>query len=103
MQSSPHSQITHISRSKGTSANSSVTSKTQMLQIDTRHQQQQQQQQSQQSLLEVDHSCINFMEHSQYAGVNLQSVNTDFETPSVPIISTLPTQEVITYFMIFLK
>lgn len=94
MQSSPHSQITHISRSKGTSANSSVASKTQMLQIDTRHQQQQQQQ-SQQSLLEVDQSCINFMEHSQYAGVNLQSVNTDFETPSVPIISSLPTQEML--------
>lgn len=102
MQSSPHSQITHISRSKGTSANSSVASKTQMLQIDTRHQQQQQQQ-SQQSLLEVDQSCINFMEHSQYTGVNLQSVNTDFETPSVPIISSLPTQEVIAYFMIFLE
>ena len=45
MQSSPHSQITHVSRSKGASANSSVPSKTQMPQIDNRQQQQQQQQQ----------------------------------------------------------
>lgn len=97
MQSSPHSQITHVSRSKGTSANSSVTSKTQIPQIDTRQQQQQQPQQSQQqSLLEVDQSCINFMEQAQYTTVNLQPVvSTGFATPAAPIISAIPTHEVI--------
>lgn len=98
MQSSPHSQITHVSRSKGASANSSVPSKTQMPQIDNRQQQQQQQQQQQsqqQSLLEVDQSCINFMEQAQYTTVNLQPVvSTGFVTPAAPIISTLPTHEV---------
>ncbi|XP_012246973.1 circadian locomoter output cycles protein kaput isoform X1 [Bombus impatiens] len=99
MQSSPHSQITHVSRSKGASANSSVPSKTQMPQIDNRQQQQQQQQQQQsqqQSLLEVDQSCINFMEQAQYTTVNLQPVvSTGFVTPAAPIISTLPTHEML--------
>ncbi|XP_033327673.2 circadian locomoter output cycles kaput protein Clock [Megalopta genalis] len=90
MQSSPHSQITHVSRSKCTSANSS---KTQIPQIDSRSQQQQQ---SQQSQLEVDQSCINFMEQTQYATVNLQPVvTTGFAAPAGPILSTVPTHEML--------
>ncbi|XP_076650240.1 circadian locomoter output cycles kaput protein Clock [Halictus rubicundus] len=90
MQSSPHSQITHASRSKCTSVNSS---KTQIPQIDSRSQQQQQ---SQQSQLEVDQSCINFMEQTQYATVNLQPVvTTGFAAPAGPILSTVPTHEML--------
>ena len=89
MQSSPHSQITHGSRSKGASANNSVASKTQISQIDNRQQQQQP------SLLEVDQSCVNYIEQTPYATVNLQPVvSTGFAAPTAPIISTLPTHEV---------
>lgn len=94
MQSSPHSQITHVSRSKGTPASNSVPSKAQLTQIDNRQQQQQQSQQ--QSQFEVDQSCINFMEQAQYATINLQPVvSTGFAAPTAPIISTIPTHEVI--------
>ncbi|KAK9303321.1 hypothetical protein QLX08_004922 [Tetragonisca angustula] len=93
MQSSPHSQITHGSRSKGASANNSVASKTQISQIDNRQQQQQQQQPS---LLEVDQSCVNYIEQTPYATVNLQPVvSTGFAAPTAPIISTLPTHEML--------
>ncbi|KOC70150.1 Circadian locomoter output cycles protein kaput [Habropoda laboriosa] len=86
LQSSPHSQITHVSRSKCTSANSSV----------QQQQQQQQQSQQQQPLLEVDQNCINFMEQTQYATVNLQPVvSTRFAAPTAPIIPTLPTHEML--------
>ncbi|XP_076182139.1 circadian locomoter output cycles kaput protein Clock isoform X2 [Ptiloglossa arizonensis] len=92
MQSSPHSQITHVSRSKGTPASNSVPSKAQLTQIDNRQQQQQQSQQ--QSQFEVDQSCINFMEQAQYATINLQPVvSTGFAAPTAPIISTIPTHE----------
>ncbi|XP_076221766.1 circadian locomoter output cycles kaput protein Clock isoform X2 [Nomia melanderi] len=90
MQSSPHSQITHVSRSKGTSANAP---KNQMPQIDNRQHQQQSQQQPQ---IEVDQSCIHFMEQAQYATVNLQPVvTTGFATPAGQILSTVPTHEML--------
>ncbi|CAK9797663.1 Circadian locomoter output cycles protein kaput [Anthophora plagiata] len=84
LQSSPHSQITHVSRSKCTSANNSV------------QQQQQQQPQQQQPLLDVDQNCINFMEQAQYATVNLQPVvSTRFAASAAPIIPTLPSHEML--------
>ncbi|KZC11045.1 Circadian locomoter output cycles protein kaput, partial [Dufourea novaeangliae] len=92
MQSSPHSQLTHVSRSKSTTANSLKTQ--QMPQIDNRQQQQQQSQQ--QAQLEIDQSCINFMEQAQYATVNLQPVvSTGFAAPAGPILSTVPTHEML--------
>ncbi|XP_043518509.1 circadian locomoter output cycles protein kaput isoform X5 [Frieseomelitta varia] len=58
--------------------------------------QQQQQQQQQPSLLEVDQSCINYIEQTPYATVNLQPVvSTGFAAPTAPIISTLPTHEML--------
>lgn len=92
LRNSPHSQISHVTRTKDTSANSSVASKTQMPQLDNR---QQQQQQTQQPQLEVDQTCINFMEQTQYATVNLQPVvSTGFAASAAPIVSALPTHEV---------
>lgn len=65
-----------------------------MPQIDNR----QHQQQSQQPQIEVDQSCINFMEQAQYATVNLQPVvTTGFATPAGQILSTVPTHEVRKY------
>ncbi|XP_003708362.2 circadian locomoter output cycles kaput protein Clock isoform X2 [Megachile rotundata] len=96
LRSSPHSQIIHISRSKGTSANSSITNKSHIATIDNRQQQQPQQAQHQQPLLDVDQGCINFMEQTQYATVNLQPVvSTAFAAPPTPIISTLATPEML--------
>ncbi|XP_029053404.2 circadian locomoter output cycles protein kaput-like isoform X1 [Osmia bicornis bicornis] len=98
LRSSPHSQITHISRSKGTSANSSITSKTHPIPpMDNRPQQQQQQpQHQQQPLIDVDQSCINFIEQTPYATVNLQPVvSTAFAAPATPIVSTLSTPEML--------
>jgi len=58
-------------------------------------QQQQQLQQQPQHQLDVNQSCINFMDPTQYATVNLQSViTTEFATPAAPILSTVPTHEV---------
>jgi len=58
-------------------------------------QQQQQQQQQPQHQLDVNQSCINFMDPTQYATVNLQSVvTTGFATPAAPILSSVPTHEV---------
>lgn len=102
LQSPPHSQIAHISRPKDTSANSSVAPKNQMLQVENRQHQPQQQQQ--QPLLEVDQSCMNFMEQTQYATVNLQPVvSTGFATPAAPIIPALPPHEVIKQFIVYYK
>ena len=90
LRNSPHSQITHVTRSKDTSANSSVASKAQMPQLDNRQQSQQQPQ------LEVDQTCIRFMEQVQYATVNLQPVvSTGFAASTTPIVSTLPTHEML--------
>jgi len=98
LRSSPQSQITHGSRSNAASASSSVVSKP-IAPVDSRQQTQQQQQQpqqqSQQHQLDVNQSCINFMDPAQYATVNLQSVvTTGFATPAAPILSTVPTHEV---------
>ncbi|XP_076749742.1 circadian locomoter output cycles kaput protein Clock [Xylocopa sonorina] len=94
LQSSPHSQITHVSRSKVTSATSSVASKTHVSQMDNR--QQQQQQPPSQPLLEVDQSCINFIEQAQYATVNLQPVvSTGFTASTASVIPTLSTSEML--------
>ncbi|XP_076668689.1 circadian locomoter output cycles kaput protein Clock isoform X2 [Andrena cerasifolii] len=90
LRNSPHSQITHVTRSKDTSANSSVASKAQMPQLNNRQQSQQQPQ------LEVDQTCISFMEQVQYATVNLQPVvSTGFAASTTPIVSTLPTHEML--------
>lgn len=120
LQSLPQSQITHGSRSNVASASSSVVSKS-IASVDSRQQQQQPQQQSQQQpqqqppqqsqqqpqqqpqqpqqqqsqhQLDVNQSCINFMDPAQYATVNLQSVTAGFATPAAPILSTVPTHEV---------
>jgi len=97
LRSSPHSQITHGSRSNAASASSSIVSKP--IASDNRQQQQAQQQQQLQQQpqhqLDVNQSCINFMDPTQYATVNLQSViTTEFATPAAPILSTVPTHEV---------
>lgn len=90
LRNSPHSQITHVTRSKDTSANSSVASKAQMPQLNNRQQSQQQPQ------LEVDQTCISFMEQVQYATVNLQPVvSTGFTASTTPIVSTLPAHEML--------
>ncbi|KAG7204991.1 hypothetical protein KM043_005376 [Ampulex compressa] len=90
MHSSSHSQITHGSRSKAASASSSVASKTMPL-VENRPQQPPQNNQ-----LDVDQSCINFMEPTQYATVNLQPVITaGFTNSATPIISTLSTHEML--------
>ncbi|KYQ51193.1 Circadian locomoter output cycles protein kaput, partial [Trachymyrmex zeteki] len=102
LRSSPQSQITHGSRSNAASASSSVVSKP-IASVDSRQQQQAQQQQQQQQLqqqpqhqLDVNQSCINFMDPTQYATVNLQSVvTTGFATPTAPILSTVPTHEML--------
>ncbi|XP_011877397.1 PREDICTED: circadian locomoter output cycles protein kaput isoform X2 [Vollenhovia emeryi] len=104
LRSSPHSQITHGSRSNAASASSSVVSKP-IASVDSRQQQQTQQQQSQQQQqqqqqpqhqLDVNQSCINFMDPAQYATVNLQSVvTTGFATPAAPILSSVPTHEML--------
>lgn len=94
LRSSPQSQITHGSHSNAASANSSVVSKP-IASVDSRQQQQPQQQPQQQHQLDVNQSCINFIDHAQYATVNLQSViTTGFATPAAPILSTVPTHEV---------
>ncbi|XP_050465248.1 circadian locomoter output cycles protein kaput isoform X2 [Cataglyphis hispanica] len=99
LRSSPYSQITHGSHSNAASASSSVVSKP-ITSMDSRQQQtqqqpQQQQQQSQHQL-DVNQPCINFMDPTQYATVNLQSVVTaGFATPAAPILSTVPTYEML--------
>lgn len=110
LRSSPQSQITHGSRSNAASASSSVVSKP-IASADSRQQQQQQQQSQQQSQqqpqqhqLDVNQSCINFMEPAQYATVNLQSVvTTGFATPSAPILSTVPNHEVKKYIIRYIN
>ncbi|KYM91193.1 Circadian locomoter output cycles protein kaput [Atta colombica] len=98
LRSSPHSQITHGSRSNAASASSSIVSKP--IASDNRQQQQAQQQQQLQQQpqhqLDVNQSCINFMDPTQYATINLQSViTTEFATPAAPILSTVPTHEML--------
>jgi len=102
LRSSPQSQIIHGSRSNAASTRSFVALKPVAL-VDSRQQQtqqqpqqqQQSQQQQQQSQLDVNQSCINFMDPTQYATVNLQSVVTGgFTTSAAPILSTVPTHEV---------
>ncbi|XP_076623852.1 circadian locomoter output cycles kaput protein Clock isoform X2 [Colletes latitarsis] len=91
IQSSSHSQITRVSRSKVPPSNNLVASKTQIGPIDNRQQQPQQQ-----SQFEVDQNCIGFMEQAPYATINLQPVvSTSFTTPTAPIISTIPTHEML--------
>ncbi|XP_029164870.1 circadian locomoter output cycles protein kaput [Nylanderia fulva] len=93
LRSSPHSQITHGSHSNAASASSSIVSKP-ITSMDSRQQQQQQQQQQTQQL-DVNQSCPNFMD-PQYATVNLQPVVTaGFATPAAPILSTMPTHEML--------
>ncbi|XP_020278302.1 circadian locomoter output cycles protein kaput [Pseudomyrmex gracilis] len=104
LRSSLQSPITHGSRSNAASASSSVVSKP-IASVDSRQQQQQtqqqpqpqqQQQQQPQQQLDINQSCINFMDSSQYATVNLQSVVTaGFATPATPILSTVPTHEML--------
>ncbi|XP_024884207.1 circadian locomoter output cycles protein kaput isoform X2 [Temnothorax curvispinosus] len=104
LRSSPHSQITHGSRSNAASASSSVVSKP-IASVDSRQQQQTQQQQPQQQQQQpqqqpqqhqLDQSCINFMDPAQYATVNLQSVvTTGFAAPAAPILSSVPTHEML--------
>ncbi|XP_070153000.1 circadian locomoter output cycles protein kaput isoform X1 [Polyergus mexicanus] len=99
LRSSPYSQ-THESHSNAASASSSVVSKpiTSMnsRQQQQRTQQQPQQQQQSQHQLDVDQSCINFMDPAQYATVNLQSVVTaGIATPAASILSTVPTHEML--------
>ncbi|XP_043257226.1 circadian locomoter output cycles protein kaput [Colletes gigas] len=90
IQSSSHSQITRVSRSKVAPSNNLVASKAQIGPIDNRQQPQQQ------SQFEVDQSCIGFMEQAPYATINLQPVvSTSFTTPTAPIISTIPTHEML--------
>ncbi|XP_076245464.1 circadian locomoter output cycles kaput protein Clock [Calliopsis andreniformis] len=93
LRNSPHSQITHVSRTKDTSANSPVASKTHLPQLDNRQQPQQTPQQPQ---IEVDQNCINFMEQTQYGTVTLQPVvSTGFTASAAPIVSALPTHEML--------
>ncbi|KAL0104142.1 hypothetical protein PUN28_017093 [Cardiocondyla obscurior] len=101
LRNSPQSQITHGSRSNAASVytSSSVVSKP-IVSADNRQQQPQQQpqQQTQQQLhqLDVNQSCINFMDPAQYATVNLQSiVTTGFATPAAPILSSVPPHEIL--------
>ncbi|GAB1861086.1 Circadian locomoter output cycles protein kaput [Camponotus japonicus] len=99
LRSSPYSQITHGSHSNAASASSSVVSKP-IASMDSRQQQQQTQQQSQQQQsqhqLDINQSCTNFMDPAQYATVNLQSVvTTGFAPPAAPILSTVPTHEML--------
>ncbi|XP_029666826.1 circadian locomoter output cycles protein kaput isoform X2 [Formica exsecta] len=98
LRSSPYSQ-THGSHSNAASASSSVVSKP-ITSMDSRQQQQRTQQQPQQQQsqhqLDVNQSCINFVDPAQYATVNLQSVVTaGFATPAAPILSTVPTHEML--------
>lgn len=97
LRSSPQSEITPGSRPNAASASSSVVSKP-IASVDSRQQQQTQQQQPQQPQqhqLDVNQSCINFIDPAQYATVNLQSVvTTRFATPAAPILSSVPTHEV---------
>ncbi|XP_014616682.1 PREDICTED: circadian locomoter output cycles protein kaput [Polistes canadensis] len=98
LRSSPHSQITkHDSRTKTASVSSSVASQPMPMESCQQQQQQQQQQQTQQQhQLGDDQSCINYMEPTQYAMVNLQPVVTaGFATPSGSLISNLPTHEML--------
>lgn len=96
LRSSPHSQITHGTRSNAASASSSVISKSiasdsrQQQQTQQQQQQQQSQQQPQQNQLDVNQSCINFMDPAQYATV----VTTGFATSAAPILSTVLAHEV---------